>query len=520
MTNFSSRSVFLLSLRAFSAGIVSLTLLLVAIVPIFAGENSSRLADVADDVVEAQNRTDAVSYGGEFSSDNSIDKIIDQTATLPGTTWYWNSITADGKTFPLMGLDAAGRLGFFRANDAANPVIVIDPSGEYPAIWLGDKKISFENTSGVSFSTSEAAMAAAAATGTYSAGGGNASGNYSVAVGFGSASAGVCTTAVGKGAISSGDYSTAHGYNARAEGMCTTAMGDSARASGERSLAVGSWALASGAYSTAYGHLAKATHFGTAVGTGALASGDYSTAHGYLANATHFGTVALGENSYALAEKGIAIGRFSNASAYVAVALGNETSATAHAATAIGSHSLASGRYAISSGTWSGAEAENSIAIGHVAVARAYDANVIGLRSQALSPGAIVFGRDSIGSGIESIAIGNEVTIAQGAWGSVAIGLHTASKAHRQVSLGAFNNPDDPSGTLFTLGNGDSDNTRVNAVTVSKEGKTTLTRKNYTAPTLPVPANEALEVQGSARVRGVLFVHPAGDVEMGAFTSN
>jgi hypothetical protein len=361
--------------------------------------------------------------------------LIDQTAATADAEWYWLNTDVGGAVYPLMALDASGRLAFFRPDVPGEPVIIIDPAAENPGIWIAGQKVSLENAA--DNVTTSTIVQAAAVVGNYSAGGGNATGDYAVAIGTSTAASGLQSIACGAWSIAQNSFSIALGTGAKALQADAIAVGRDSSA---------------------------IDLYGIGIGKGAQAIGASSVAIGLLSKGSDKFAIAVGDNSEA-AYYGLAIGMNAKATGgFSSMAIGHYSSSIANSSLAIGESANAANNSAISVGTYSSATAANSVAIGSCAYA----------------------------------------------------------KKERQVALGTCNNPDDSSGTLFTLGNGTADAARSNAIAVTQEGKTTLILKAYIAPVIPTPAppNEALEIKGSARVQGVLYVQPAGDVEMGGFTTN
>ncbi|MBL0357262.1 MAG: tail fiber domain-containing protein [Chitinophagaceae bacterium] len=151
------------------------------------------------------------------------------------------------------------------------------------------------------------------------------------------------------GSTASGDYSIAGGY-ASASGDYSIAMGGST-ASGDFSIA-GGYASASGAYSVATGFYSTASGFGAvALGRTDTASGDYSTASGYYCKASGEGSTAMGFGSTASGIHSFAAGGGSAASGEGSTAMGFGT-ASGNKSTAIGYQAEASGNNSVAIGTY------------------------------------------------------------------------------------------------------------------------------------------------------------------------
>jgi hypothetical protein len=446
---------------------------------------------------------------------------IDQTAVAPDTTRYWNVTTADGSIQPLMSLDDAGRLAFFRFGDPDTPAILIDPNGATPAIWVGEQQVVLDHVANSGHSLTlqtQPMLATAAASGAFEAGGGAATGVNSIAIGY--------------SAQATTDNSVTVGPWSRATGISTAAFGNDARATGDYSLAIGPWSRTPGRSAIAIGDGAQATLFAS------VAVGPWSQGVGN-------NSMALGNHAYVGKDQSIAVGFFANATEENSVVIGTRASAAYANAIAIGNQANASLSYSTAVGAWAQATGEASSAYGVNTQVPGHWASAFGNKAKALGVSSVAIGNQANAEKNQSIAIGtyaniaDENSIAIGTRASaayanaIAIGLYAEAAHFRQIALGAYNKVE-PFTTLFMLGNGTSSTDRSNALTVTREGKMTLYHTGYTNPTdqNPTPSQpEALDVQGSARVRGeldvqglarvrgTLYVQPAGDISMGGFTS-
>jgi hypothetical protein len=208
-------------------------------------------------------------------------------------------------------------------------------------------------------------------------------------------------------------------WNSTNIGQSSVAFGDSNTASGTSSMAFGAVNTASGPWSLAGGFLSTA-------------SGNYS--------------IALGNGATAISDNSVALGQLSNASGQNATAL-NGGQATGISSFAIGSPSFASGNYSFSfNGTASGG-------------------------------GAIALGNNSVASGLFSFATSFNTASGRS---STAFGNNTIADSMNSTAFGQFNigggTADTWIGTesLFEIGNGTDNSTRSNALTVLKNGNTTI----------------------------------------------
>jgi hypothetical protein len=127
-----------------------------------------------------------------------------------------------------------------------------------------------------------------------------ASGDYSRAMGNGTAASGNWSTAMGTQTQASGDYSTAMGTETVANGNWSTAIGYGTTASGNAATAMGNNNFASGVASTAMGASTTASgNVSTAMGSGTKASGIISTAMGLLTTAEDYSSFTIGSHNKA-----------------------------------------------------------------------------------------------------------------------------------------------------------------------------------------------------------------------------
>ncbi|MEJ2217589.1 MAG: tail fiber domain-containing protein [Gemmatimonadota bacterium] len=174
-----------------------------------------------------------------------------------------------------------------------------------------------------------------------------------------------------------GDFSIAAGRNTIASGDYSVALGSNAAAVGDHSTALGESVAASGEFATAFGINTTASgRFSTALGVGTVASGEGSTAFGSGTTADVAASTAGGYNA-AASGASTAIGYGATASNY-STALGFYTTATGNYSTAFGYHSHASGSMATALGRNTTASGMYSTALGFYTTAQAYESVVIG----------------------------------------------------------------------------------------------------------------------------------------------
>jgi hypothetical protein len=177
----------------------------------------------------------------------------------------------------------------------------------------------------------------------------------------------------------------------------------------------------------------------------------------------------------------------------------SNTTASASFAFASGASAVASGLYSRAHGANSTASGSYSFASGSAVDASGFFSFSHGLGSSAKSSGEVVFGR-----------------------------YNSKSTQTSPISLNGHDG-------LFRLGNGISDTTRSDAMTVLTSGQTSLINKEWKAAVDAAPGNatvalsdppslsndsggNALVVEGHAVLRGkVIIEQPQGDISMGIY---
>jgi|GEM_PF-1355775 len=220
---------------------------------------------------------------------------------------------------------------------------------------------------------------------------------------------------------------------------------------GPNSIAAGNNTLAYAYNSTAMGNSTSATNFSS------TALGDNSTASGYISTAMGSATIASGNNSTAMGSattasgyNSTAMGEISEASGYNSTAIGFGTKASALASTAMGSFTIASGFSSTATGQFTTASGANSTATGGATTAS-------GQNSTAM-------GANTIASSIFSTGIG--FNLKSKSYAGFVTGLYNDStNAANSGSINSLNR-------IFQVGNGTSDFTRSNALTILQNGNT------------------------------------------------
>ena len=276
-------------------------------------------------------------------------------------------------------------------------------------------------------------------------------------------SIGESSFAFGQNVEAKGLQSIAWGFNSKATGSYSFASGVFSTASGASSIVTGAYSTASGDFSTASGYNSLASGGGAiATGSYSTASGTQSTAHGVLDTATGYSSFVQGGSSKAFGDYATAFGVSDTASGFASLVLGGHSKASGIYSFAQGYHATATGDYAKAFGINNYASGQASSAIGESDTAIGTQSFATGLKTKAK-------GNYSVSSGVESTASGD---------GAFTHGLFTTSASNYAIAIGAYNdsiatsNPTtwietDP---LVTVGNGVSNTTRKNALTIYKNG--------------------------------------------------
>ena len=245
---------------------------------------------------------------------------------------------------------------------------------------------------------------------------------------------------------------------------------------------------------------------------------------GYNSKANGANAIALGVNADSSGASSTAVGPLSTASGSTSFAFGFYCTASGEDSTASGNNATASGQGSTASGVYSIASGSRSIASGQLAKST-------GFYAIASGQGAIANGYNSVASGASSITNGEC---------SISGGFNTVTNSYGETALGLFNTSSagnlysqQPLDKLFSVGNGSSETSRTNAISVLKNGQTTLTNKEWKANVAPTSSNsngEALVVEGNTRLQGdtqvlgntqlmgkVTIAQPQGDISMGIY---
>lgn len=308
----------------------------------------------------------------------------------------------------------------------------------------------------------------------------------------------VASHAEGYNNMATGKYSHAEGreniacYSAHAEGQKTEANGDTSHSEGYSTIANGRTSHTEGYGTQANSMASHAENYNT------IANGDYSHAEGSNTITNGIGSHAENYNTTATGDYSHAEGHSTTASGYTSHTEGHTTTASGqygHAegwkteATEICTH--AEGATSKANGKYSHAEGQSSQANGNHAHAEGLATIAAGSRSHTEGWGTEANGQYSHAEGYFSKATkngahaGGENAIARGAY-SFAHGLSVqTSEIQGSTVFGAYN--DSTTNSLFSVGNGISENSRSNAMYITPSGQMNVqggikSLSNYVCP--------------------------------------
>ncbi len=223
------------------------------------------------------------------------------------------------------------------------------------------------------------------------------------------------------------------------------------------------------------------------------------------------GQPVLNQSFFSASQLALGAGSSSVANSF---SIGNAAIASREGALALGNESVASGLRSVAMATGE-AKGEASLAVGRDAVAHGTGAIALGGSSEAFANYATAMGSGK--------AIG---------FSSFANGSNVYANTRAEVALGANNIravqnvygwvETDP---IFSIGNSETRFVQSNAITIRKNGETTLTNKFWN-PSEPLAVNtadnasgsRALVVEGHTLLKGEVILESAqGDISMGAF---
>jgi len=261
-----------------------------------------------------------------------------------------------------------------------------------------------------------------------------------------------------------GDNTAALGENAEAKGKAATAMGAYANAPGDFSSAFGHGSEANGEGSFAAGYQVKTEGEGAvALGHASEAIGDYSLALGDGAKATGRGSCAIGISAEAKDDGCFSIGEGCKSASVGSVAMGYNCEATGMWSFAFGSDSKALDHGAVALGKTATAEGSCSFATGELSLAKGGSSVAFGFMANALGSYSVAIGPQSISAEQESVTLGKWLYAKS--TGEMVMGSANDTTGYG-VSGPIWSNSD----RLFTIGNGNGEYSRSNAMVVLKKG--------------------------------------------------
>ena len=275
-------------------------------------------------------------------------------------------------------------------------------------------------------------------------GGAHAEGIQTFATNIGAHAEGIQTHAYGQYSHTEG-FNTQAGYAAHAEGRETVASGSRSHAEGQNTVASGDMAHSQGIDTIASGGRSFAT------GNGTIAEGAQSITGGYKSKSAGDSAVSIGHRTYAKGQDSICVGSGNNE----VTAYESKTNEKILAGVKDGSivASIALGKQSQSFGG-------NTFAYGDQSFASGWRTKAIGNHSHAEGNYSIAEGNNSFAGGTYSEAKGAA---------SFATGDHTITTTTAEAAFGKYNNS--TTNTLFSVGNGTSNNNRKNAVEIYTDGQ-------------------------------------------------
>ena len=407
----------------------------------FTGENSAK---TVTDVIEDNELVTATALND--LKENKLD-----VSAYTESTEYWTSGTVENSVVLIGGNNAAS--GY---NSVAEGYNTTAGGNQSHAEGVSTKAIG--DSSHAEGSNTNAIGSQSHAEGSET----NARGAYSHAEGIATSANGYKSHAEGDSSTASGDSSHAEGYNTIAEGSQSHAEGRGTHAAGQQSHAEGNSTVASGMTSHAEGQSSVATGSSShAEGYYTRAFGEYSHAEGSTTSGTNMASHAEGLSTKASGQASHAEGKYTEANGDQSHAEGYQTSATSYS-------SHAEGNSTKSTGDGSHAEGGNTSATSMSSHAEGQGTSANGMFSHAE-------GNGTIASGMSSHAEG-QGTLANGYYshteGNKTITNNQSEHASGQynVSNSASTTFGDSGNTLFSVGNGTTDDTRHNAFEIRQNG--------------------------------------------------
>jgi hypothetical protein len=398
---------------------------------------------------------------------------LDTASALAAVSFGQNSVASQSHAFAMgYGAKANGyastSIGHLTLADATSSIAMgyLDTASAFGSVALGQGSRAEQPTSFAMGQYAKARGSSSVAMGENTI----ASGPHSVAFGLNTLASGNESFAMGEGTTASSSTSTAMGLNTTASGYQSTAMGQGTLASGDASTAMGLNTTASGYQSIA-------------MGQGTTASSSTSTAMGLNTTASGYQSIAMGQGTTASSSTSTAMGLNTTASGYQSTSMGDSTISSGYGSTTMGNRTNASGDHSVAMGFKSVASGTQSIAGGYESKASGNHSLAMGYQSIASNDQAFAFGNTDTASGYQSIAMGLNSSATSNS--TVAIGNNVNAASYGETALGIFNTRYTPTAAtsfdstdrLFVIGNGLDDTHRSDAITILKNGNTTIAGK-------------------------------------------
>ena len=224
-----------------------------------------------------------------------------------------------------------------------------------------------------------------------------------------------------------------------------------------------------------------------ASGTASLANGSYNTASGLWSHAEGTVTLALGDISHAEGYLTTASGYGAHAEGYLTTASGSYSHAEGQETRALGLLSHAEGQETIALGFSSHAEGGSTKASGDSSHAEGYLTIASGLYSHAEGAYTTASGQSSHAEGAYTLASGDT---------SHAGGIGTIASGSGQTVVGKYNTPTDNPNSVFIVGTGLNNSSRLNGFSVETDG---------TKPHIVLPTNTS---NPSSPKTGSMYFNP------------
>ncbi len=365
----------------------------------------------------------------------------------------------------------------------------------------------------------------------------DSTGDYSTAFGINNKAKGYASFTAGNTNSATGFHAIAMGLVSNASGNNAIAVGEQAIASGDNAVSLGFLTNASGNRSIAAGYVAIAAGFAsTSIGFSPAAPGNYSVSIGANTQAVGGASLSMGDNSIARGNNSISIGAYTIARSDFSFVTGkyNDTTATnrlfeigngtANNARNNAVTILQNGSALFTAPASLPGTPDNPPATGagnrmmwYADKAAFRAGNIINDSWDKDKTGSVSFaaGSNTQASGITSTAFGN-FAFATGDI-SFAAGNSVFAKAKMGTSVGTYNdNTDNPNAAveastdrIFQIGNGASNASRSNALTILRNGNIGMAGVVNPAKPLSFPASLGEKI--------LLYPGGAGEVGIGVY---